>query len=103
REIVGVCLGALIGIGLIVSVFRLTDAQWQGLSSIDHGRLIRIVSPGWLPRVRLSAQLWFWSEFLVMFSNHRRRALQDFRAGTIVMKQPQKPAMDGVAELATSD
>ena len=43
--------------------------------------------PVWYGVVSAVSQIWFWSEFLVLLFNKRKRAIHDFIAGTVVIKQ----------------
>jgi uncharacterized RDD family membrane protein YckC len=42
--------------------------------------------PAWFTPVNVLMNIWIWSEFLVMMTNKRRRALHDFMAGTVVVR-----------------
>ncbi len=57
--------------------------------------------PAWYVLVDTVNQLWVWSEFIVLLFNKRKRAIHDFIAGTVVIKQEyreQVAAPDSVAD-----
>ncbi len=71
-------------------------AQHIALSNIsveEFGRLawserqnrLKDLYPGWNHAVNLLHQIWIWSEFIVLLTNKKRRALHDFIAGTVVI------------------
>jgi uncharacterized RDD family membrane protein YckC len=43
-----------------------------------------VAAPG-----RTTNSLWIYSEFIVLLTNEKRRALHDFMAGTIVIENPR--------------
>jgi hypothetical protein len=65
--------------------------------SIENDRdvLISTFAPRWYRYMGLLAGLWSWSELAVMLTNPERRALHDFIAGTIVIKQEYVPPAEG--------
>jgi len=70
-------------------------------------------TPWWYQPNHIANQVWIWSEFIVMMTNQKRRALLDFIAGTVVLvwlrvevgkrggipsAVDARPAIDGVAQ-----
>lgn len=53
----------------------------------DRAKYIMLLLPTWYGLINLLNQLWFWSEFIVLLFNKRKRAIHDFIAGTVVIKQ----------------
>ena len=49
-------------------------------------RLIQPTFPSHFEAIALVAGVWAWSEFAVMLTNRRRRAIHDFIAGTVVVR-----------------
>jgi len=43
------------------------------------------LTPAWYKPVLILENIWVWSEFIVMMTNKKRRALHDFLAGTLVI------------------
>jgi uncharacterized RDD family membrane protein YckC len=48
--------------------------------------MIGELSPIWHKLLDWLHQIWIWSEFAVLLTNKRKRALHDFIAGTVVIK-----------------
>ncbi|MCU4677718.1 RDD family protein [Catenovulum sp. 2E275] len=68
---------------------------------MERAEYIIPLFPAWYGLVNTVSQLWFWSEFLVLLFNKRKRAIHDFIAGTVVIKQEyteQVAAPDSVAD-----
>jgi len=53
----------------------------------DRAKYIVLLLPTWYGLINLLNQAWFWSEFIVLLFNKRKRAIHDFIAGTVVIKQ----------------
>ena len=62
-----------------------TEFEGQGWSSLFQ--LIRRNFPPSYQTAELVLGLWFWSEFATMLFNSRRRAIHDFLAGTVVVRE----------------
>jgi len=56
------------------------------LTSRDRFELIKSFWPVWYPYFNNTQQIWIWSEFIVILTNKRKRALHDFIAGTVVLQ-----------------
>lgn len=79
-------LGILMSIALLPSLFQLTDAEYYALSFVERSQRLIDLAPGWYRPLQILMQIWIWSEFLVMLTNEKRRALHDFIAGTVVVR-----------------
>jgi uncharacterized RDD family membrane protein YckC len=79
-------LGILMSIALLPSLFHLTDAEYHALSFIERSQRLIQLAPAWYRPVQVFLQIWIWSEFIVMLTNAKRRALHDFIAGTVVVR-----------------
>jgi uncharacterized RDD family membrane protein YckC len=80
-------LGLLMSIALLSSLFQLTDAEYHALSFIERSQRLVDLAPGWYKPVQILLRIWIWSEFIVMLTNAKRRALHDFIAGTVVIRE----------------
>ena len=80
-------LGVLGAISIALALSQVSDATYEGTSWLGRPRLIAVFAPHWTRYVSLLAQVWTWSELVVMLTNPERRALHDFLAGTIVIKR----------------
>jgi uncharacterized RDD family membrane protein YckC len=52
----------------------------------ERAKKLEELTPNWYGFLKYFDQLWFWSEFLTMHFNKKRRALHDFMAGTVVIR-----------------
>lgn len=59
---------------------------YADLTPRDRFELIKSLWPVWYPYFNNTQQIWMWSEFIVILTNKRRRALHDFIAGTVVLQ-----------------
>lgn len=87
RCVVLLILGTLLSIGNAISAANLTDEQYFSAGFIARSQLIQQHSPSWYRSVTGLSQAWTWSEFIILLTNKKRRALHDFMAGTVVVRQ----------------
>jgi uncharacterized RDD family membrane protein YckC len=85
----------VLGIGAslagIVALLNLTDTQYFAATSfLERGQVISAAMPSWNGAVTIALNAWIWGEFLVMLTNKKRRAMHDFIAGTVVIKDAQQ-------------
>lgn len=75
----------------IVAVLSLTDAQYFAATTfIERSHMLSEAMPSWNGLVTIALNVWVWGEFLVMLTNKKRRAIHDFIAGTVVVKDAQQ-------------
>ncbi len=69
----------------------------------DRAKYIIPLFPVWYGLVSALSNLWWWSEFIVLLFNKRKRAIHDFIAGTVVIKKQyaKKQIDDSVNSAAT--
>src|SRR5882724_2123009 len=83
-------------IGMILASLHMTDSEYQALTWLDWSERLRVAGPWWLQPLQHAQNAWIWSEFLVLLTNRKRRALHDFVAGTVVIDEssnlPLQPA-----------
>ena len=90
-------------VALMIAALHLTDAQYFAVSSfIDRTQLIKSTTPVWYGPMQLALNIWIWSEFIVMLTNKKRRAIHDFIAGTVVIKDAQQGAPRDTPQAACS-
>ncbi|HEU5179868.1 MAG TPA: RDD family protein [Candidatus Polarisedimenticolia bacterium] len=87
-----------IGLSMSYASFRMTEAD-QALAFVARTQRRAALAPGFAT-IQLVNNLWVWSEFLVLLTNRKRRALHDFLAGTVVVRRPSAPR-DLETELST--
>ena len=79
-------LSALISIATLVGTLNMSDSEYLSLGfQARNLRLMELV-PAWFMPINILLNIWIWSEFVVMLTNKRRRALHDFMAGTVVIR-----------------
>jgi uncharacterized RDD family membrane protein YckC len=78
-------LWLLVAIALAMPLFEITDPGFQSLGFLERSRLLQQLAPPWYGTVEVFEQVWVCSEFIVMLTNRKRRALHDFIAGTVVV------------------
>jgi uncharacterized RDD family membrane protein YckC len=81
-----------------IALFRVTDPGFLSLGLSERSRLLRELAPPWYETVDLLGQVWIWSEFIVMLTNRKRRALHDFIAGTVVVVRERRQGTTAVTE-----
>jgi len=68
-------------------VLGMTDAEYFSMDWKTRSIYIVSKAPHWYNFVQIAMTVWGWSEFLVMLTNKKRRALHDFIAGTVVIRK----------------
>jgi uncharacterized RDD family membrane protein YckC len=78
---------------LLMSLFGMSDLEYAAFSSAQaHVRALEAGAPWWYQPVQIAGSVWIYSEFLVLLTNKKRRALHDFMAGTVVIKTTARAA-----------
>jgi len=89
-------LSTTMSVGFIWATLALTDSEYLSLSYLERSKQLTALAPSWYQPLSIILQIWIWSEFVVMMTNRKRRALHDFIAGTVVVidapSQPFAPA-----------
>lgn len=84
RSFVLIFLSVVVSIAEIVVVLGMTDKLYFSMEWMVRIKYIRDNMPTWYSPVKIVLNIWVWSEFIVMLTNRKRRALHDYMAGTIV-------------------
>jgi uncharacterized RDD family membrane protein YckC len=80
------CLANVAGsLGMVLAATAMTDADYFALPYHDRIKQLSALRPPWTGYATIVASAWVYSEFIVMLTNEKRRALHDFIAGTIVI------------------
>jgi uncharacterized RDD family membrane protein YckC len=73
--------------GLLMSLFTMSDLEYAAFTSAHaHVKALEAGAPSWYPPLQIAGAVWVYSEFLVLLTNKKRRALHDFMAGTVVIE-----------------
>ena len=70
---------------MVLAAMAMTDADYFALPYHDRINQLTALRPPWTGYATIAASVWVYSEFIVMLTNEKRRALHDFIAGTIVI------------------
>ena len=74
-------------LAIVLAALRMSDAEYFALTFVSRMQRLAELAPAWYQPADWCMNLWTWSEFLTMMFNKRRRALHDFMAGTVVIRQ----------------
>jgi len=77
--------GLVMSVILIISLFQISDAEYQALSFTERYKRQIELAPYWYGYLELAQRVWTWGELLFLLTNRKRRALHDFIAGTVVV------------------
>ena len=95
RYSVSFVLSVLSGLPLTLAILGMSDAEYFSLDWRERAATIRERAPSWHGIVTTITTLWVWSEFIVILTNKKRRAIHDFIAGTVVIhKQVPNDTLD---------
>ena len=72
--------------GSIYASLHMTDIENQGLSFMARAARRTELAPQWSRACDFTNNIWTWSEFVVLLTNKKKRALHDFLAGTVVVR-----------------
>lgn len=87
RSAVNVLLSILVVIGTLVALSHLPEAAFGQVARAEWRKHLAQFSPVWLRWVGILSQIWSLSDLLVFLFNKKRRALHDFIAGTVVVRE----------------
>jgi uncharacterized RDD family membrane protein YckC len=85
-------LSTLQSIALAIATLGMSDSEYLSLSFDARSARMVEIAPSWYQPITILMNVWIWSEFVVMLTNKRRRALHDFMAGTVVVRAAQPDA-----------
>ena len=91
RELPDLAFFLAIYLGQWWPLWNLTDAGYHALQLLpaaDRSHQLAALEPGWLPYVENLCLVWVLNEFIVLFTTTKRRGLQDYLAGTVVVHLP---------------
>lgn len=82
-------LGAISSIAIILASLKMTDKEYLSLSMTLQFKALQDRTPSWNKVIQTTQTIWIWSEFVVLLTNRKKRALHDFIAGTVVIRKPR--------------
>jgi len=78
---------AVINVGVMIfCVLKADEETFSVLSWQKQSAYLISFAPLYFQLARWGSQIWFWSEFIVLLTNRKKRAIHDFIAGTLVVK-----------------
>lgn len=83
-------LSNLISIAFILATLKMSDTEYFSLGFNQRTLRQMELAPEWYKPFNYLMNIWIWSEFIVILTNKKRRALHDFIAGTVVVLRPIK-------------
>ncbi len=95
RSAVDVGFAVLAVTATVIAIHHADPAQYLSAGSTERTAYIRTLSPAWRGIVDIAAQVWAWSEVIVLLFNKRKRALHDLIAGTVVIYKEHAEERDG--------
>jgi uncharacterized RDD family membrane protein YckC len=88
-------INTLLSVALLMSLFGMSDLEYAAFTSAQaHVRALEAGAPAWYQPLQIPGAVWVYSEFLVLLTNKKRRALHDFMAGTVVIRHAVAKARD---------
>jgi uncharacterized RDD family membrane protein YckC len=88
RYVVLMLLSVGAGLGIAIGALQIPDADYAGFATLQlRARALVEAAPWWYQPINVLSQVWVWSEFAVLLTNRKRRALHDFMAGTVVIRR----------------
>jgi uncharacterized RDD family membrane protein YckC len=84
RSAVDMLAAGLFITGTFAGLSEIPFATYAAAGRIERAELITAAVP-WMMWLNVAYMIWLASEFVVIMANHRRRALHDFIAGTVVV------------------
>ena len=78
-------IGIVMSIGMLIAISHMTNAEFGSLTFIEWSKRANELTPSWFTPFQWIQNIWIWSEFLVLLTNRKRRAIHDFIAGTVVI------------------
>jgi uncharacterized RDD family membrane protein YckC len=78
-------------LGTALYLHKLQQIPDAAFTTLTRSQLLgQLVNLDRIPNLAVTTleQIWIWSEFLILLTNRKRRALHDFIAGTVVIRKP---------------
>lgn len=86
RNVILLALTVLSCIVMTVCLIKADDATFTSLSWMKQTQYLMTLSPVFFKIYAWASNIWIYSEFIVLLTNKRKRAIHDFIAGTVIVK-----------------
>jgi uncharacterized RDD family membrane protein YckC len=79
-------ISVLTSIALANGALKIPDDEFRTETVKIHTQRMRDNAPVWYQPIQIAGSIWIYSEFIVLLTNRKRRAVHDFIAGTMVIR-----------------
>jgi uncharacterized RDD family membrane protein YckC len=86
RHIVLLGLTLLSSIMMIICLLQADDEAYKSLGWLQQTQYLMTFAPGFFIFYTWASNIWIYSEFIVLLTNKRKRAIHDFIASTVIVK-----------------
>lgn len=86
RYSVMLVLTILSSIWMAACLLQADDTTFKSLGWLQRTRYLMTLSPGFFKFYNWASKIWIYSEFIVLLTNKRKRAIHDFIAGTVIVR-----------------
>ena len=84
-------ISTLSSAALLMSLFNMSAGEYAAFAAAHTSlRSLEVGAPAWYHPLKIVGSIWVYSEFIVLLTNKKRRALHDFIAGTVVIRDTRK-------------
>jgi len=80
-------ISILSAVPVLMVVLGMSDKEYFSMAWLERSSAIIERAPSWYNIVTIAINVWIYSEFIVMLTNKKRRAIHDFIAGTVVINK----------------
>lgn len=85
RSSVDICFSSFAVIAEAVAISNANPDQYLNAGWLERGNYLFLLYPAWYRTLTILSNVWYWSEFVVLLFNKRKRAIHDFIADTVVI------------------
>lgn len=86
RHIVMLALTILSVIVMTICLLKADDETYKNLGWLQRSQYLMSLSPLFFKLYTWTSNIWVYSEFIVLLTNKRKRAIHDYIAGTVIVK-----------------
>ena len=86
RHSVLLALTILSSIWMTSCLLSADDETFKSLGWLQQTQYLMTLSPGFFKFYNWASNIWIYSEFIVLLTNKRKRAIHDFIAGTVIVR-----------------
>lgn len=86
RHIVLLSLTVLGSVIIVVTIMEADEETYTRLGWLQRSQYLMSLSPVFFKLYNWASNIWIYSEFIVLLTNRRKRAIHDFIAGTVIVR-----------------